>query len=181
MDDIRTASEVYIDFVQAISCIRLRGKTQSNIERGIAGIKTKIQHARADAAGLVPVYIVEPPSVRTMRSELLAEFQNSQLLEKQPIIIGVVTAGPALAPKQLAVWEVERQIIIRKNRDRVSGYTLKALAELRALNSPMRMRVHLGNIQLLYYRKELKDGSFSFEKFTSMMEESRTKVKFEKR
>jgi hypothetical protein len=139
-----------------------------------------IQHARADATGLAPIYIVEPPSIGAMRSELSAEFEDSQQLEKQPIISRVVLSGPTLMPKQLEAWELERQDIKKKNLNRFYGYMTKGLAELRALNSAMRMRVHLGNIHLLYYRKELKEEGYTFEKFSGMMQESRTKANFEK-
>jgi hypothetical protein len=180
LDDIRTVYEVYIDFVQALSCIRLRAQSQNNIEMGIAGIKTKIQHARVDAAGLAPIYIVQPPSVGAMRSGLSAEFKHSEQPEKQPVIKRVLATGSSLTPEELVAWGVERQNIIKRNRDRFSGFMVKGLTELRALNSVMRMRVHLGNTQLLYYRKELKDGGYSYDKFASMMEESRTKATFEK-
>lgn len=115
-----------------------------------------------------------------MRSGVSPNFEDSQQLEKNLVIKKVVISGSTLTAEQLATWEIERQSIIKYNRDRFFGYMVKALAELRALNSVMRMRVHLGNIQLLYYRKELKDGDYSLQKFSSMMEESRTKARVEK-
>jgi hypothetical protein len=180
LDDIRSNYEVYIDFVEALSCVRLRSKRRRNIESGVAGIKAKIQHARADAAQPAPIYIVEPPAVDVMRPEVSPIFQDSQQEERRPTVIRVVLSGSMLTAEQLAIWEVERQAIIKYNQDRYSGHMMKALAGLRALNKAMRIRVNLGKIKLLRYRKEFKDGGYLFQKFSKMMEECCTNANFER-
>lgn len=180
LDDIRTSYGVYIDFVEVLNCIRLRSKSRRNIESGVAGIKAKIQHARADAASRAPIYIVEPPAVDAMRSEVSPIFQDSHQVEKQPTVIKVVLSGSMLTAEQRAVWEVERQATIKYIQSRFSAHMTKALKELRALNKVMRMRVNLGKIHLLRYRKEFKEGGYSFQKFSNMMEEFCTTGKFER-
>jgi len=172
--------EVYIDFVEALSCIRLQSKRRCNIESGITGIKAKIQHARADAASCAPIYIVEPPAVDAMRFEVSPILLDSQQVEKQPIVIGLVLSGSWLTAEQRAAWEVERQAIIKYIQNRFSAHMTKALTELRVLNRTMRMRVNIGKIHLIRYRKELKEGGYSFRKFSSMMEEFCTTGKFER-
>ena len=179
LDDIRMSYEVYIDFVEALSCIRLRSKSRRNIENGVAGIKAKIQHARVDAASHAPIYIVEPPAVDIMRSKISPIFQESQQAEKQPIVIRVVLSGPLLTAKQRAAWKVERQATIKYIQNRFSAHMTRALTELRALNRAMRMRVSLGKLHLIRYRKEL-EGGYSFQKISNMMEEPCTTGKFER-
>jgi hypothetical protein len=180
LDDIRTSYEVYIDFVEALSCIRLQSKRRCNIESGVTGIKAKVQHARADAASRAPIYIVEPPTVDAMKSEVSPILLDSQQVKKQPIVIGVVLSGSTLTAEQRAAWEVERQATIRYIQNRFSAHMTKALTELCLLNRAMRMRVNLGKIHLIRYRRELKEGGYSFRKFSSMMEEFCTKGKFER-
>jgi hypothetical protein len=180
LDDIRASYEVYIDLVEALSCIRLRSKSRRNIESGVAGIKAKIQHARADAASCAPIYIVEPPAVDAMRSEVSPIFQDSQQVEKQATVIRVVLSGSMLTAEQRAAWDVERQATIKYIQNRFSAHMTKALAEMRALSKAMHMRVNLGKIHLFRYRKEFKKGGYSFQKFSNMMEEFCTTGKFER-
>lgn len=180
LDDIRSSYEVYIDFVEALNCIRLRSKNRGNIESGVAGIKAKIQHARADAAAIAPMYIVDPPAVPAMKSKVSPRIQESQEAEKQQIAVRAVISGSTLNVEQLATWEVERDAVIKYNQERFFGRMVDVVAELRALSKPICMRVNLGRIQLRQVRKEFKEGGCSFQTFAKMMEEPRTTASFER-
>jgi hypothetical protein len=171
---------VYVDFVEALSCIRLRSKSRRNIERGVTGLKAKIQHARADIASHTPIYIVEPPSVEAMRTEVTPIFLDFSRAGKQPIITGFVLVGSILDAEQRATWEVERHATINRNEDRFSGHMMTALADLSPLKKSKRIRVHVGKVHLLRYRKGI-EGGYSFYNLSSMMEEISTQGKFERR
>jgi hypothetical protein len=171
---------VYIDFVEALSCIRLRSKNRRNIESGVAGIKAMIQHARADAAAIAPMYIVDPPVTHAMRSQVSPEIQESRGVKKQQTALRAVISGSMLNAEQLAIWGIERDSIIKYNRERFSGRMAEAVAELRALSKPMRMRVSLGRIHLQQVRKDFREGGCAFQIFAKMMEEPRTTASFER-
>lgn len=170
---------MYIDFVESLSCIRLRAKSQSNIESGVTGVKAKIQHARADFASQAPIYIIEPPAVDTMRSKVTPIFLDSTPAGKQPIIMRFVLTGSILDAEQRSAWEVERRAAINRDQNRFSGHILAALADLGPLKKSKRIRVNIGKIHVLRYRKAGEEG-YSFQKFSSMMEEISTQGKFER-
>lgn len=170
---------MYIDFVEALSCIRLRSKSRRNIESGVTGIEAKLQHARADFASHAPIYIVEPPAADAMRSEVKPMFLDFPQVGKQPNIINFVLAGSILDVEQRATWEAERQATINYNQDRFSGHMMTALTELSPLKKTKRIRVNVGKIQLFRYRKGI-EGGCSFQKLSSMMEEVSTQGKFER-
>lgn len=179
LDEIRTNCEVYIDFVEGLSYIRLRSKSRRNIENGVTSVKAKIQHARADVASHAPIYIVEPPAMDVMRSELQPIFQDSPHMGKQPIIIRFVLAGSILNAEKRATWEVEKQATMSYNQKRFSEHMVAALAELGPLKKTKQIRVNVGKIHLLRYRKGI-NGGYSFQKLSSMMEDIRTQGKFER-
>ncbi len=166
--------------MEALSCIRLRSKTPRNIESGVAGIRTKIQHAKADSAALAPMYIVEPPAVHAMESKVSPRLQESQHVGNTSITMRAVMSGLTLTPRQLSMYKLERETIVKHNQERVFGRIVMALVDLGPLNKPLRMRCNLGEIQLLQVRKEFKREGCSFQMFTSMMKEPRTTAKFER-
>jgi hypothetical protein len=180
LNDVRISCKVFIDYEESLQCIRLHSLKLQNVEKGIVGVKAKIKHARADAAGLAPIYIVEPPSATAMKQVVSPKFKETEKVDLSPVVERVVMSGSNLSVQEHALWSRERDTILESNAYTFSSHLKKALKEFRALKSGMRMRIQFGHFQLLLYRKDFKDSSYCFQKFSKMMSENRTKAQLEK-
>ena len=171
---------MFIDYDESLECIRLRSQVPKIIELAIAGVKAKIKHAEAQVGGLAPFYIVEPPSVADMRSEVAPRFKTIKNANQQATIQRVILSGAVLSREQKIAWGKERESILKNNQELFSGYLREAFAGFRALKSGMQMRIHFGRFRLFQYRKDFKETTYTFQKFVKMMGESRTRADLEK-
>lgn len=92
----------------------------------------------------------------------------------------VELAGPLLSGIALREWKQKRKDLMASNQKVFADHLREAFVNLCALNSSMRMRVQFGNIILRRYRADMAKEGFAFEKFVSMMGQSRTGALFEK-
>ena len=172
---------MFIDYEHSLECIRIRSYKLPNIEKGIAGVKAKIKHAEADIAALAPLYMVEPPSTPAMRSEVSPKFKANENIQHQLVVIKVVLSGPKLSTEQAVQLEAESKTILKVNQEMFSRHLKQAIANFQRLSSGMHMRISFGQFHLLMYRKDFKESPYSFQKFSNMMSESRTKASFDRR
>lgn len=178
---MRTEYQVFIDYVERLGCIRLRSYHFTNIEKGIAGVKAKIKHVKADVTALAPLYMVEPPSTVAMRSDVTPRFKASENVRHQLVVVRVVLSGSTLSAGEAAKFECESKIMLKANQELFSSYLKEAFAQFQRLESAMHMRVSFGKFHLLMYRKDFIESIYSFRKFSHMIGESRTKASFNQR
>lgn len=115
-----------------------------------------------------------------MRKEVVGVEVESADISKNELDRRVQLAGPWLLQKAREEWEQKRKELMALNEKAFADHLGNAFINLCALNSSMRMRVQFGAIILNRYRAEMTKPGFLFEKFVSMMGQSRTGANFEK-
>ncbi|KFZ05244.1 hypothetical protein V501_08533 [Pseudogymnoascus sp. VKM F-4519 (FW-2642)] len=176
-DRIRIACRVYIALDAENKTIVVEAETDEDCVTALGRIRITLFHAEANERTCRARYIVEPPSVSSMRKEVLGvELADS----KDKLDKCVKLAGPGLVPKEVKEWEQKRKELMALNEKVFADHLGNAFVNLCALNSSMRMRVQFGNIILRRYRADMAKSGFAFEKFVDMMGQSRTGAVFEK-
>jgi hypothetical protein len=178
---VRTEYQVFIDYVERLGCIRLRSYHFTNIEKGIDGVRAKIKIAEADVVAVAPLYMVEPPSTVAMRSEVTPGFRATENVKHQLVVEKVVLSGSRLSAEEAAKFECESKTMLKANQELFSSHLKQAFTHIQRLKSGMHMRVSFGQFHLLMYRKDFRESTYSFQEFSHMMGESRTKACFNQR
>jgi hypothetical protein len=181
LDDVRVSCRVFIDYDESNKCIRLHANDDTSIEKGLAGLKMKIKHAEADAAAMMPLYIVDPPAYLTKESTVRPAFRPSDR-NRRPVVDRVVLCRPITSSSSAAAeWEQERTRLRSANQETLTKHLKQAFTHFQRLVSGMQMCVNFGQFQLQVYRKDFAESAYTYEKFASMMAESRTKANFDKK
>jgi hypothetical protein len=181
LNDIRSTTQVYIDFDVGCNSIRVRSNSAAKNQNAIEEVKKAIRCAKADAAGLAPLFLVEPPSLASIRSTVIPIFKENGYDPQHPVIQKVILSGSKLSAKDTIAWDEERLKLGKTNKSLFLEHLKRSFEEFGDLQSNMRMRVHFGHVELLLYRKDFKDKSYSVQKFMKMMLETRTKAQLEKK
>jgi len=98
----------------------------------------------------------------------------------QPIVKRVALAGDVLDRVQQLQWEKQRADIIISNEIIFFNHLKETLGGIKALKVGMRMRVDYGHLELTQYRRNFLSVSYSYDKFSQMMRESRTTARLER-
>ena len=179
LNEIRVICQAYIDFERSIGSIRIRSNNPTCVQRAISSIRVTIRDIKAQTASSSPLYIVEPPTL-CQGSKVTFGFSPAENGGSEPMLTSM-TFNPSCPTEQEAtMWNIRKAEYHEENRQRYLNHFKKAIDELQALKSWMRMRVHFGQVQLLQYHKISKDSAYTYGQLVEMMRQPRTMGKFEK-
>jgi hypothetical protein len=148
----------------------------------IAGIRSAIYHANAEAIAAKPLCLIELPSNSEMRSRVTPIFSQHISVGHQARILKVIFTGERISTAESAAREFIRDKAEIERRFIFASYVKTSIASLIPLRSGMRMRIHFGHLEIKTYQKNFVQGSgIGFEDFCAMMGAARTRFLVEKR
>ncbi|KAL2006154.1 hypothetical protein VTN00DRAFT_9808 [Thermoascus crustaceus] len=148
--------------------ICVAGHDHDVIREIVRRLRTKWSELMASANIRSKVYLVEPPEIGRVRTEIVVK--NSPPFAK-PFLY-----GDPLKEFQLVVWRDRAPLIRSKNDIRLLNATERSLRGLPFFRGHLRMRVNLGSFVLDEYRlpRDAKPA-YSFEEFREMLLNDSTK------
>jgi hypothetical protein len=177
LDILRITYKVHIDWDANTECLRLNAmnpQAAANITAAIKGIRQAYQDAKAQAISASPLYIIVPPTASAMRSIVRLKTLEYQSGHYRNVATSIELVGEPLSASETLKWEATRRKMIDDNFNTFRDHLIKRTLPLADLKGWMRMRVHLGHINLREYPLEFRDSNkYSFDMFTNMMKKSR--------
>lgn len=148
--------------------ICVAGHDNDVIREIVRRLRTKWSELMASANIRSKVYLVEPPEIGRVRTEIVVK--NSPPFAKPSLY------GDPLKEFQLVVWRDRAPLIRSKNDIRLLNATERSLRGLPFFRGHLRMRVNLGSFVLDEYRlpRDSKPA-YSFEEFREMLLNDSTK------
>jgi hypothetical protein len=172
LDHIRIDYKVYIDWQDAIGCIKVSSQAEENAEyyvlRAIEAIRVEIDHAKAEKILATPVYLAVPPGVDVMRAVVRPKtIEPSRLTNLE-------MAGKPLSADEKRRWKQERLELISCLDKKFEKTMLHQMIRLASNKNWMRLRIHFGHVSFTLAQESFKAGEQSFAQFSKMLSNSRT-------
>ncbi|KAI9732508.1 MAG: hypothetical protein M1818_007546 [Claussenomyces sp. TS43310] len=180
LDPIRETCGIYIDWDASMQSLRLRSSDGRMVYEALEGLKAALRDAKAQAAGIEHLYIVQPPSMMAMTSAVTPVLSQVPSLVRQPVIESVALTGHKLSTQDRMKWDKQRSLLVAKQWQTCYTRMMDAFERLRSLQTPLRLRVNFGAMHISTYKKDFQGISYNFDKFANMMGESRTKAALNK-
>ncbi len=176
LDTLRVSYKVHIDWDDENQCLRLNSRgpdAEDNINSAIKGIRQVYLDAKAQSISTSPVYIIVPPTAFAMRSIVQPRTLEHKTGYHHEVVTSIELAGEPFSAKERDDWESKRPSILEGNFNLFHTSLVNLTLPLADLRGWMRMRVHLGHINLGEYQTGFAESKYSLDMFTSMMKKSR--------
>lgn len=162
-------------------CIQVFSKSWESNDKALSQIKVAIRSARAEIEGLSKLIVVEPPSGTAMKTAVIPQFKHVRDTSHQPVINKVRLYGSKLTAGEAYTWEEKRKQLMKQNKERICEHLHQKFRKLSGLQCGMRMRVHMGHMELHRYQKRFSNTTYSVQRFMEMISSSETNARLEKK
>jgi hypothetical protein len=179
LDHLRMEYKVHIHWDDKIQCLVINAESRRNAEQNliavIKGIRKACRGAKAHIMLATPIYNVVPPTAESMRSIVRPKTVERQSEKFSKVVTSIELAGELFSEEDKQKWATKYPEMIENGYEILRQHLLArvSLSSLANLQGWMRMRIHLGHVNLREYQVDFGDSKFSFEDFAGMMKRSR--------
>ncbi|KAH0545003.1 hypothetical protein FGG08_000929 [Glutinoglossum americanum] len=186
LDQIRVDCKCYIVFEEELSVFKVLTNNAQSLGEALRRIRVVFCEIVARNTKPRRLYLIEPPTLGGLRTEVVLEDQNNLPQSEQPAgksmnAPGVVpvAAGPKPTPEHISTWNGNRLELSSANQQSLKHAILKTLADLRFCRGHIQMRVHFGVPVLQVYKKPI-GPRHTFEEFMAVLGMPQTRVEVAK-